>query len=401
MKLRGSDYDYAGAAPHPKTATLLQQRLSRLRPTPAITPVSLNSAPGIFSVALAKVYWDLITQGYGIFAEYGAMWKAKGMPLTAIGEANLQGFAQARNAVVNTAYELVLGAGGFFICPREFYSLIEPSEKVAVSYAVGSGMTKTFGEYFIKQRAQPSVLRMYHARLLKAAAHCQAPVALLPPHAMPDFLGKAIFNGQSRYHVFESKGGEDISYPEIAKGITQAESVLSINGMPPLTRNICVTHHRAMAAVPSKTLVTRMLQLKTQPSRNGECVTHQTSVAENFDHWLDGSYLCGVALFFSPYLDKKESTPGEYHRVWLDQYRLIVAIRRDVVKLIYRCLEELRTPTPIDALTWLTDLGRQLEQCDQRVSVPLDENFGGQWSAVEGTWLRAQLNTDISTRDAG
>ncbi len=126
---------------------------------------------------------------------------------------------------------------GSLVLQDRFFKLNQ-SEKIAISYYIGQGLTKLYAEDKFK------IKWLFHVDDLenisfyeRGKAKSKVIVGRSTKNACrPDLIG---LKGLNRTHIFEAKGRSGFNINELQHAINQVSQVISCNGNTPLTRTAC------------------------------------------------------------------------------------------------------------------------------------------------------------------
>ncbi|WP_312631211.1 hypothetical protein [Pantoea piersonii] len=123
-----------------------------------------------------------------------------------------------------------------------FYSKIEPSEKVAISFIIGGMGSYVAAKHWLNAAGQ-HISKMLHTSIYTTAAIPGVKTNPTGTEKSPDYL---ILSSSNEWHVFESKGGTHSGrYKRIQEGLLQLGHITSVgwSGKPqtPVVTNVC-TH---------------------------------------------------------------------------------------------------------------------------------------------------------------
>lgn len=125
---------------------------------------------------------------------------------------------------------------------QDFYSKIEPSEKVAISFIIGGMGSYVVAQHWLNAAGQ-HISKMLHTSIYTTAAIPGIKTNFTGTEKSPDYL---IESNSNEWHVFESKGGTHSGrYKRIQEGLLQLGHITSVgwSGKPqiPVVTNVC-TH---------------------------------------------------------------------------------------------------------------------------------------------------------------
>lgn len=119
----------------------------------------------------------------------------------------------------------------------EAYRTLDPSEKGAINYFVGSILTKVFAERLFKTHWLMH-LDVYKKSLYRSGGLNIATVG--DSNSRPDFIG---IDNLGNYNVFESKGRVNFTNKVLNEAHDQSKKLKTINGSSPKLKVGCVSYH--------------------------------------------------------------------------------------------------------------------------------------------------------------
>lgn len=232
------DFEFTGPVPASSSWSVMGSQVQFKYPAPAAMtsppcPYPHTLAVETTGISSAALQWRMAMVGYGDFSLYGTNWLIKSIKLNSAEISDLKRLAKARTAIVNRAY-IILPASTIApmrIVPRSIYPLIDPSEQVNISYALGCAMAEASAASAIATRsgATGTLTHLFHKRLLEVGSLSTQLVQVEPTKGKAiDFIG---FEGKTaKIHLVEAKGtGGSFDYPALHKGLLQCESVTGVS----------------------------------------------------------------------------------------------------------------------------------------------------------------------------
>ncbi|SAL62217.1 hypothetical protein AWB68_03266 [Caballeronia choica] len=207
---------------------------SNFKAAAAVPFGSKGILPGTVSISNTEFAAAILECGYGRRAD----WKAH-LALNPRERADLRSYLKARLALVLACFHM----DGKCRLPRPFYKRVEQSEKVALSFILGSMGAYLAARKWLKAGDDPMKLCLHVGIYAKVSLKPERLVSFASTSKKsPDFLVEA---DSGDWHVFESKGGvASERWARICEGLKQLEGLPAIGwaGSPtmPVKTAVCV-----------------------------------------------------------------------------------------------------------------------------------------------------------------